>query len=106
MFVIDLGKMAMDDVRHAMLILSYYHVMSEVYSDGENPDSCYMVVKANPIMGDHQQDALRMAEMAFQMNHRQVGMICPHCKADDDYDERTCGHLTFTTFINTSFLTS
>ena len=107
MFVIDLSKMAMDDVRHAHLILSYYNVVAEFYSDGEKPNSCYMVVKGNPIMGDHEQDALHLAEMAFQMNHHQEnGMLCRHCRDDIEKTgegESTCGHLTFTRFINSSF---
>lgn len=101
MFVIDLGKMAMDDVRHAHLILSYYHVVASFYSNGEEANSCYMVITAE------RDEDLHLAEMAFQMNHHQEnGMICKHCRAEIESTgegQSTCGHLTFTRFINSSF---
>lgn len=101
MFVIDLSKMAMDDVRHAHLILSYYNVSAQFFSDGENGNSCYMVVS-----GEREED-LHLAEMAFQMNHYQEnGRLCRHCMEEiktSGEGQDTCGHLTFTRFINSSF---
>ncbi len=37
-------------------------------------------------------DDLRLAEMAFQMNYKQVHSVCPVCYAEG---ENLCGHLTF-----------
>jgi hypothetical protein len=37
-------------------------------------------------------DEFRLAEMAMQMNLRQVGRVCPICEANG---ETVCGHLTF-----------
>ena len=34
----------------------------------------------------------RLAEMDFQLNHNQVGLMCPECKTKG---ETICGHLTF-----------
>ncbi len=75
------------DWQHAVLMLSYYMVKMEAFSDGDNMDSAYMIVRK---CGD-KDEQLRLAEMCFQMNWHQVGSLCPHCS--DDLD--SCGHLTF-----------
>ena len=58
-------------------------------------------------MGDHEADALHLCEMAFQMNHHQEnGRLCRHCEEEiktTGNGQDTCGHLTFTRFINSSF---
>jgi hypothetical protein len=79
------------DWQHAVFMLSYYHVKIEAFSDGEDSESAYIIVR-----GDDEQ--LRLAEMAFQMNWHQGGIKCRHCS--DDLD--TCGHLTFTSRIDSS----
>ena len=77
------------DMLDAMFILSHYQVKFQAFSDAENPLSTEIVVDEEMRDGD-----LRMAEMAFQMNYRQVGWICSQCK--EKYPEdTTCGHLTF-----------
>ena len=81
-----------DDWQHAMFILSTYFVKIESYSNEEDADTTYIIVR-----GD--QDQVRLAEMAFQMNWHQVGARCPHCSPDLD----TCGHLTFNKPINPAF---
>lgn len=107
MFCIKLSDMARDDIMHAMFLLSYYHVSAQLFSDGDDPDSTYMVVEGPAAIMENNEvvDNVGMAEMAFQMNHRQVGFICPHCENDDDNEEKTCGHLTFTTRIEDSLFT-
>lgn len=42
----------------------------------------------------------RLAEMAFQMNYGQVGMVCPVCEKKR---LSVCGHLTFSRKINSIF---
>ena len=92
MLVIKPKKAA--DWMHAMFILSYYKELTlELFSNGEDAVSTYMVVEG-------EEDSLRLAEMAFQMNWHQGGWICPHCEGDE---EETCGHLTFTHPINPAF---
>lgn len=42
----------------------------------------------------------RLCEMAFQMNMRQEGNLCPVCRArieETGEGDAVCGHLTFTT---------
>jgi hypothetical protein len=77
------------DMLDAMFILSHYQVKFQAFSDAEDPLSTEIVVDEEGREGD-----LRMAEMAFQMNFRQVGKICPSCKREDP-EETICGHLTF-----------
>lgn len=87
-----------EDMLQAMFMLSYYSVMFEAFSDGEDPFSTEIVVKGETRDGD-----LQMAEMCFQMNYRQVGHICPTCKREKP-KEKACGHLTFQGQIGESFL--
>ena len=78
-----------DDLLQALFVLSYYQVKFQTFSDAENPFSTEIVVDEEMREGD-----LRLAEMAFQMNYRQVGHICPSCQRDYP-EEKSCGHLTF-----------
>ena len=41
--------------------------------------------------------SLGLAEMAFQMNFKQVGVLCPVCK--EEGVSGCCGHLTFNNMI-------
>lgn len=90
------------DWQQAMFMLSYYHVRCTLYSNGEDAKSVYMEVRAPRSSGDDGEDALHLAEMCFQMNWHQGGMICPGChKEQNNYwagcdGKDTCGHLTFT----------
>jgi len=77
------------DMLDAMFILSHYQVKFQAFSDAENPLSTEIVVDEEIREGD-----LNLAEMAFQMNYRQVGYICPFCVREDP-EAKTCGHLTF-----------
>jgi len=43
-----------------------------------------------------------LAEMAFQMNYRQVYSLCPLCK-EQNPNEQSCGHLTFNGRIEGAF---
>ena len=86
------------DFREAMFIMSYHHVSMTAYSNGEDAASTYMVVGGKGCGQQVKEEDLHNAEMAFQMNFHQEGMICPHC----DGMEKVCGHLTFTTFIDSS----
>jgi hypothetical protein len=112
MFIIRCENPA--DWQEALFMLSYYHVKTTFYSDGENAKSTYAVVELAEANGD----GLHLAEMCFQMNwHQHNSGICLHCEqdeidvcvdcdirysCDDQRDEcslkhtaRTCGHLTF-----------
>jgi hypothetical protein len=82
------------DWQEALFMLSYYHVQAVMYSDGENEKSAYMVVESLP---DKEGDDLQLAEMCFQMNWRQGGMVCHHCEKEE---ATSCGHLTFVEPIN------
>jgi len=95
-FVINVAKMTREDFSEAMFILSYYHVNTSLYSDGEHAVSTYMVVESNK----DDKDDLRLAEMAFQMNFHQdhTPLACSHCEGEDG-----CGHLMFTKKINPAF---
>lgn len=55
-------------------------------------DTVYLQVEPNPA----QHGDFRLAEMYMQMNHHQIGGVCPACK---DLGEAHCGHLTFGTAI-------
>ena len=107
MFIIFPEKAA--DWQSAMFIMSYYKdVYCELFSDGENAESAYMVVDASPpgfeIPTDEANNNLRLAEAAFQMNwHQTRGWRCIHCDAlPEPLREETCGHLTFTKRIDSS----
>jgi hypothetical protein len=89
------------DWQSALFILSYYHVITTLRSDGDDAASTYMVVEEDP----ENPDGLRMAEMAFQMNWKQSlfpAHLCPDCV---DHADRlvACGHLTFTSRIKPAF---
>lgn len=93
------------DLQQAMFILSYYPVNVVSFSDGEDPDSTYLVVDELPQNSNLAperafcpEDELYLAELAFQMNFRQSGIVCPHCKTKNPHED-CCGHLTFTSFI-------
>lgn len=99
---------------HAMFIMSYYRDLHcELYSDGEEASSTYMVVDDTPPgfewpEGMHTKAAenLRYAEMAFQMNWHQASnkFRCIHCDAlPEPLQEEICGHLTFNKTINPAF---
>jgi len=84
MFVITPKNAA--DWQHAMFMLSYYHTKIEAYSNGEDADTVYIIVRGLD-------EQVRLAEAAFQMNWHQDGSgQCGHCSSDIDY----CGHLKFT----------
>jgi hypothetical protein len=98
------------DWANAMFIMSYYKELHcEMFSDGENDETAYMVVSAAPpgydLPSDEALNNLRMAEMAFQMNwHQKSHFRCGHCDAlPDPLREKTCGHLTFNKIINPAF---
>jgi len=95
MFVIKPTKAI--DLQQAIFILSFYQVKYHSISDGEDPGTAILVVDKENKEGD-----LYLAEMAFQMNFRQVGNVCPVCK--EETGERVCGHLTFSSFVGESFL--
>lgn len=130
MFCLKLSAMSAQDLQQAMFIMSYYHVSMTAYSNGEDATSTYMVVGGEGCGQQVNEEDLRNAEMAFQHNFRQEGMICPHCDGMDDPveaklgelsakgvlrdvrqwygidhdpdDPKVCGHLTFGTFIDSS----
>ena len=95
------------DLQHAMFILSHYHVAVHSFSDGDNVDSVYLVVDTinvhntcGPTIPEFDpEDEVYLAELAFQMNFRQSGIVCPHCKAKNPKED-CCGHLNFTSFID------
>jgi len=104
------------DYRHALFILSYYHVQPLIYSDGEHDDSVHFEINKVPITRalfdtdeayskaeSKAQDQLRLCEMAFQGEFLQQGEnLCPKCKEEIERTgegESTCGHLTFTEAI-------
>jgi hypothetical protein len=104
MFIIQPANPA--EWQSAMFMLSYYHVYIELYSDGENQESTYMVVSTPGTDGEQE----RLAEMCFQMNWHQKGNLCPHCTkqdtdgtSDDDVSDDVCGHLTFDKLIKPAF---
>lgn len=90
------------DWQHAMFILSYYSkLIISTFSNGEDANTAYMVVESKPLL-EGEEDELRLAEMAFQMNWHQIGRLCPHCiDHADHYD--SCGHLAFSKPINPAF---
>ena len=97
MFVIKPESAA--DWAEALFILSYYRVACATYSDGENAESVYMTVHPDKDMNEDVEttvEQLHMAEMAFQMNWHQVGMVCPVCEDTVNI----CGDLTFNKPIN------
>ena len=130
MFCLKISAMSARDFQQAMFIMSYYHVSMTAYSNGEDATSTYMVVGGEGNGQQINEVDLRNAESAFQINFRQEGMICPHCDGMDDpvetklgelsasgilrdvrqwygivhYDDepKVCGHLTFSTFIDSS----
>ena len=51
-------------------------------------DTVYLQVEPNSA----QRGDFRLAEMYMQMNHHQIGGVCPVCK---ELGEAHCGHLTF-----------
>jgi hypothetical protein len=81
-----------EDLMEAMKLLSNYHVAAESYLD--NADNLYL-----SIIHDHyesEDDDVRLAEMAFQMNWHQGGE-CPECT------EQPCGCMVFTKPIKFAF---
>jgi hypothetical protein len=95
-----------EEWQNAIFMLSYYHVCIEMYSNGEDQESAYMVVSTPDTDGEQE----RMAEMAFQMNWHQKGKLCPHCTkqdadgtSEDGVSDDVCGHLTFNKRINPAF---
>ena len=112
MFVIKPKNPA--DWQYAMFILSYYtKLIIELFSNGEDADTAYMVVRGKELMEGEESD-LMLAEMAFQMNwHQANGWVCPHCDngvdpAVSEYMKKNgrldvCGHLTFDRPINPAF---
>ena len=108
MFIIHPTNAA--DWANAAFILSYYRELHcEMFSDGENEESAYMVVDSTPAGFDlptHEAiESLRCAEMAFQMNWLQKSHHrCAHCDAlPEPLQEETCGHLTFCGTIKSTF---
>lgn len=101
MFCLKISAMSAQDFQQAMFIMSYYHVSMTAYSNGEDATSTYMVVGGEGNGQQVKEEDLHNAEMAFQMNFRQVGKICPHCDGQIE-GETVCGHLTFSTFINSA----
>jgi len=103
-FVLNTSKMTREDFVEAMFMLSYYHVSTRLYSDGEKASSAYMIVEMDRERygsegnGD---DDVRLAEMGFQMNFHQDNNLvaCPHC----DEEDGPCGHLTFSRKIKSAF---
>ena len=102
MFCLKISAMSVLDFQQAMFIMSYHHVSMTAYSNGEDAASTYMVVGGEGCGQQVNEEALYNAEMAFMMNFRQEGMKCLHCAVDKMNGEQTCGHLTFTTFIDSS----
>jgi len=80
----------------ALFLLSYYDVNLTMDSDLENPESLYGFVTSE------NQDDLRLAEMAFQMNWRQGPALCTYCRDNEGRNRHSCGHLTFTSVIDRS----
>jgi len=90
------------DWQHAMFMLSYYNVECSLYSNGEDAESTYMVVSAG-VDEYRDEEALRLAEMCFQVNwHQSNEKLCLHCVDHADRFD-SCGHLTFTHPINPAF---
>lgn len=109
----------------ALFILSYYHVYTEIISNGDNTDGMYVVVDKPSATSPEGEDHVRLAEMAFQANWHQEGGICDACdheqmdvccdcdirySCDDSRGDCTmkhlaqfCGHLTFTKPIKPAF---
>jgi hypothetical protein len=75
-----------EDLRAALVLLSNYHVATAIYCDDDG-SNLYLAV-----IHDHWEpkddNDIRLAEMAFQMNWQQG--TCPECKGG------ICGHLSFT----------
>ena len=105
MFVIKPKNPA--DWQYAMFILSYYtKLIIELFSNGEDADTAYMVVRGKELMEGEESD-LMLAEMAFQMNwHQGNQRICEMCTLELGKGaevEDCCGHLTFVKPINPAF---
>jgi hypothetical protein len=77
-----------------MLLLSYYKVTVKKNTFKNLPGAILIGVYPCKSTETILQNDFRLAEMAFQMNYRQVLNICPVCKVKYP-DEQTCGHLTF-----------
>lgn len=103
MFIVQ--PMYPSEWQDAMFLLSHYNVNIALYSDAENLNSVYGVVAANLVDDTEErydEDDLRLAEIAFQMNWRQGNALCPYCNDDDGHKGHCCGHLTFTSIINST----
>ena len=119
------------DWAEALFMLSYYHVVINVFSNGENADDMYIRVEDESYCcqeaseGRKAEEQLRLAEMAFQANWHQSLGICEQCydenievcvvcdirySCDDSRGDCqlknqpvSCGHLTFTEPIKGAF---
>jgi len=91
------------DWQHAMFILSYYtNIKISTFSNGEDADTAYMVVESVLLL-EGEENELRLAEMAFQIEWLQHSeRLCPHCIDNSDHFD-TCGHLAFSKPINPAF---
>ncbi len=76
-----------DSALLALFLLSNYMLHTQILSDSENHNSTKIVVFDEFRGGD-----FRLAEMAFQMNFKQVGTVCFVCEGEQLH---TCEHLTF-----------
>jgi hypothetical protein len=70
------------DHKAALNLLAGYDVRYSVYKVGDT-------FNIEVLYGND----FRPAEMAFQMNFRQTGKVCPSCWLSGN---KICGHLTFT----------
>lgn len=90
----------MHDVMATLGLLAHYDVKVTVIS--QDPDSIKPSNYSFVVDSDGDEGELRLAEMSFQMNFRQKGKVCIICK-DEDEGKEFCGHLTFTSKIDSRF---
>lgn len=118
MFCVLTGTMTSEDIAQAYILLDAYGMLITTVGEGKD---LYLRIDESP-EEDPEEAAygLYMAEMAFNLNFRQVGWICPHCEADAcaecslfQHNEcgnptnakctarrKTCGHLSFTSSLD------
>jgi len=91
------------DWQLAMYILSFYtKIKISTFSNEKDVDTAYMVVESGPLL-EGEENELRLAEMAFQIEwHQHSEKLCPFCMPHDDRFG-FCGHLAFSKPINPAF---
>ena len=93
-----------EDLLEALSILSTYHVHMQVFTNqGDWLNGGYFIVTS--IDDGDKEDDYRTSEICFQMTFHQDGSKhrCDHCRAMDETDEGSCGHLTFNKVIVPAF---